>query len=296
MKVFLPLYITVAVVGTVAIYLWGPRFRRSSPAPVSPRVLVPQVGSAVVHSSSSSSSPSEAVEDLLPPAYYDIRPVAKGDSVTWGVTAQEARLYGPHGEGLARLKGGVFIRFVKWTHSPTKGDLVACTLVDEPTPAQPYCLLLKKDLLLLSGDRSKLAASQLGALKKFYSLRGEYLVRKKALLQKEASKNPFFSRYQTLYQKLTAHAERARVLEERRQKESISELERERLMDQLARMRQEEGKVRREYDGIRAKYNQWKKENQHLDSIRSDATLQAHQKAMSACAPLIPGLMRWGLE
>lgn len=284
MKLFWPVYLTVAIGGTVVIYMYAPRFR------LHPQQLVQQIGGASDDASRARAQVNTEEDSEMPPASYGVMIARRSDSPLWGITIQETSFYTEKGKRLGDVKGGAILLFKKEATS-SKGNVVACSFPESKAIYRDRIFLLqKKNILLFTGKYQDLPPSQLTALKDYYEARTNVRKYKEDLLVKLASKNPYFKEYQNRYKTYMSMISKATELEKKRQ-EAKTNVSKNQYLSQLEHLRLQEAQMKPKYEEIRMKYNDWKKMNSHMDEeIGNDKKLQSLQQDLRALGRKIPGL------
>lgn len=287
MRLFWPAYLTVAIGGTIAIYMIAPRFRLHSPKPVRQTESVSNTSAGVPGTAAEEHMDDEPGE--MPPVSHGVTIARASDSPEWGITIQEAAFYTLEGKGLGATNGGTLLSYQKIITS-SKGEMVACSFPESPVSKDRVYLLPKKNVLLFTGKYEDLSASQQNALQRYYQVRADVTKRKDELLVRLASENPFFKEYQNRYRVYMALIDRANDLEKKRQA-AKTDVKRNHLLRQSEQLRLEEVQIKSSYEKIREKYNQWKKENSKMDeTIKQDETLLSLRREMRTLGRKIPGL------
>lgn len=294
MRNFWSIYLLTAAAGTVAVYHWAPMARPYIPESLktllstfTPEPAVQPETPLLSPIPVAPTTTAKEEDDEMPPAMHGIFLARRGQEATWGITRQRASYYKLDGTRVGNVDSGVLFDFQS-KRSSSKGDMVVCVLHGDNIPATPF-LIGQPDILLFTGDRSKLSASQISDLKAYYSFSGQIAQRRKELLAASAQKNPFFEPYQAKYKTLMAHVEKAKALTAQRDK--ATDMQRMRISDQLHEMKQSEAKLRREYDEIHQKFKAWK--DQHAgDQAKpdDDPFIKQWTGQRNALISRIPGL------
>ena len=274
MKHFFPIYLTTAVVSTVLVYYYAPLFKRGTPEKTPDEQTD---ASETLPSSQTVAGPVQAAEP--PPAMSGVYIAKMNEPSNWGITTGSTSVYTPQGDRKGVVKGGEIFRFKKLVKS-SQGAMVLCVFLDLPTNRE--YLIKKRYALLFTGELDKLSQDQRGALKRYYSLRGEIAERKRTLLENEGKKNPYFESYQKLYKSYITLTEKAKRLNTA--SETKTGLQREAITEELRRMHVEEAALKKKYDAVRSKYNAWKADHPQdlgkgVDSDPELIRLRERQKA-----------------
>ena len=296
MRYFWPIYLITTAVGTAGVYVAAPLAR-----PYVPDALKGMMSAASVQQpleleticevatpSPVASVAQNADSDELFPAQHGIYLARRGEKPAWGITSQQTSYYLPGGTRVGHVEGGTLLEF-RSTHTSSKGNMVECVLLGEDMAASPM-LVKETDIRLFTGDYRKLSSNQLADLKMFYTLSGKIAQRKKELLQDSAQKNPHFTAYQTSYNALTKHTERAKELTVRR--DNAMDAERMRIGETLREMKVAEIKLRKDYDELHQKFRAWK--DQHageLATAESDTSIKQWAQQQTDLAQRVPGLV-----
>lgn len=326
---FWKVYVSVAVIGTVAIYYFAPLARpwlashiktkvfaspfNKQPRPAlvlktvasrSPRLPTDVIKPSVLAIESITSNvpvqpiaitvpaniPSKTNgENDLPPALNGIYLTRSGEMPGWGITHQRATIYTLDGDNKGYVSGGTLIDY-RATRTSSKGEMVECLTLGEQGQTTAPVLISIKELYLFTASYSKLSARQLSALKSFYALNEKIVLRKNEMLLEAGAKNPHFNSYQIAYKKLMAQIDNAKVLITQRDN-AKSSLEKMRFEDTLRTMKMDEGRLRSDYDKAHLAFLTWKQAHaQEMPKPENDPKVRAWAQEMNTLRILVPGL------
>ncbi len=226
-------------------------------------------------------------EEEMSPALNNIFLAGKNETPGWGVTHQRASVYKLDGSRAGHVAAGTLVRFRDFKKS-SKGSMVECVVILEGRRSDPV-LVSSKELRLFTGSFEKLSARQMDDLKKYYVLSGKVAERRNELLKIAAVKNPHFAQYEAAHKKLMSHIERANGLAA--QRDAATGLARMRLEDQLRVMKNEEGRLRSEYNAVHKQFREWKERN--ADAVvkpENDPQIMRFRGEMAALRASLPGL------
>jgi hypothetical protein len=296
MRYFWPVYLSVAVAGTAAIYFIAPRFRpaepgeaeKPEPVPVSVAKPLPPPVAQQPAAEAAAKPAAAGDDDFVSPAFSGIYIAKKGEASEWGIITKDCPSYTKDGSNIGQIRGGTLFAFKSFETS-SKGAMVLCSVIGPAGPSSNVCLVKKEFALLFTGDYHKLPASRLEALKKYYALRGSVAQKKSDLLVAEAEKNPFFTEYQARYKVYNALVEKAKAME--KEMNASTGMTREKLLADLAKLRQEETSVSQTYNAIRQKYNDWKSQHVNVEQlVERNPDIVKWRGEMDKLIDLIPGL------
>ena len=304
MKFFWPIYLSSLFIGTIGVYVAAPLARpyvsgilgkntsRPSPAgkadvPFAP-LAKPSLPSAAVPPQPAPPVTAPAEEsDETPPVLQGINLASRGDKPTWGVTHQRTSYYKTNGARLGHVPGGTLLAF-KETRPSSKGAMVACQLLTAASSNDVY-LVSSKDVCLFTGSYTQLTPRQIEALKTYYTLNGKISQRKIELLQDSASKNPFFTAYNTAYTVYMAQIDKAKELTV--QRDRATGADKSRFEDQLREMKMAETRLKSECEEEHLKFRTWKEQHaSELAKPENDPDVKKWTQEMGELRSRIAGL------
>ena len=232
-------------------------------------------------------SPAEDKQTWAPPR--GIQLVLRGDLVPmWGVVRKQTSRYRADGGWLGFVDAGALIDYRR-TVSSSKGPMAECLLGVTNGVLPARTLISLEALHLFTGSYTSLSKEQIRDLQTYYEVAGKIESRKNEMLQASAAKNPFFPAYQSSYQALAAHIERAK--EEVVRRDHAAGAEKVQAQERLFKMRMEERRLDIAFQEAEKKVKEWKKEHAgEWQSPDKDLDIKRWEKLRHTLAPSIPGL------
>lgn len=278
MKHFGMIYVTVAVVGTAAVFFGAPKFAK---------YRTPQAEPAVPVSPSSSKTQVKPPPREQPPSFYQIGMARLMTNATWGITRQETSFYSKTGDNRGKIPAGTAFR--KWSvHESSRGRMLAVTPY---VPGRRYSLtslVASVSTLLFTGNPDDLPAPQYAALTNYYALSGKIAARRTALQQAAASKSPYYADATKTYKRYQGFLEESRAIA--RKRDRASGPERTRLETILNERKTEEAKLTRSMKDANEKFKDWKEKNKALFEIEDDDRIETWREEMNNLRGRISGL------
>ncbi|MFA7175338.1 MAG: hypothetical protein WC340_18330 [Kiritimatiellia bacterium] len=306
MKKFWMIYASVAIAGSVGIYLAAPLAR-----PLMKRFVKREEEKIVVTNtfklaqetfnidgeeperqpSAKPGVPPVAVVEANdigdPPALLGIFRVSGREKPAWGVVHAKTSLYDGDGKRLGEVPAGIVV-YYKEARVSSKGTMAWCALLHKGKEEGPF-LIKRADLILFTGNYERLSVQQRATVEAYYKTKGAADERKKDLMHQLAVKNPHYIQYKTAYDIYMAHIDSSKALTAKRDK--AEGLVRFNLDDQLRRMKAEGAALQKNYDEIHLKYKGWKEAHAaSLPDPAKDQKINEHRSEMQRLSKLIPGL------
>ncbi len=307
MRFFWPIYLSVAVVGTLGVYVVAPLARpalqRAQPSlPSEPAMHMQGQSRAPAPASSASVSvaPVAAVprvttvapasvratdtDEELMPSLLGIFLAQSGERPGWGVTKQQTALFSTEGTRLSQTPGGTLFTYAG-AHTSSKGRLIAAFLQGQ----NKALLISQNDVLLFTGSFTNLSVRQRSDLQTYYQLNDKIIKRKQSLLQIAAEKNPLFPAYQAAHKRLMENIDAAKKLAA--QRDGMSDWVKTQTENKLRELKIENVRLRAEYDEIHTRFRAWKTTHaKELPMLDQDTEVRQWRQQMTTCCASIAGL------
>jgi hypothetical protein len=315
MRFFWPCYLSVAVIGTAAVYFGAPfarpfvsGLRRLPPQEEARSVIAAAVTAPEAREPGPAAEPGaaarEAERTTAPPP--PVRDAGSGEEAEetmpallgiflahpkerpgWGVTRQHTAVFTPDGARLREIPAGTLLEF-RGVRASSKGQMVECLLVQTDS-LSPLRLVSRADVFLFTGSHKSLSARQRADLQAYYERNGRIVRRKNELLQIAGAKNPHFTAYREAHAKLMENIDRARERAARRDR--LTGSEKLRLENQLRELKVSEARLRTEYDAVHARFRAWKTQHAgELPDPEKDPSVIAWRQEMDGHRASIAGL------
>lgn len=185
-------------------------------------------------------------------------PATSAPITHWGVAIRDAPLYSTAGKRLsATLPGGSLV-VQSGSGSSSRGDVALCHGWYDNQWQGPW-LIDTADLVRFEGDHSEISDSELAPLLRYGRLRAQIAARRDILTKGDVESNPHTSRLRQLKSEYDDAAARAAKLTA--QRDEATGAARNRMADELRRLKEEEGRMRREIEAATTRYNEWKNRN-----------------------------------
>jgi hypothetical protein len=298
-KSFWPTYLFLALAGSAAINFGVPKLRRDGlqprpgSAPASIRFIEPPPSATpqpaqpaeVVMEPELAPAPFDPARSSLPapstPAPGPNTPGARTSG--WGITTTQTTHYEPNGTRLGRLPGGTLIE-VKGSASSSLGNMTICRYRQNDFWTGPV-LVNPSQLAFFSGDMADLPAESLEALQRYFETKGLIETRKAELQRQQVDANPHAAPYRQAYEQLTAMQERAKILTAER--DNATDDARNRIIDELRRMKDEQSHLRDVYNQAQAQYRSWKAQHaaDRTADPSADPQIQAWERRLATLEP-----------
>ncbi|MBR4171050.1 MAG: hypothetical protein IKR48_05310 [Kiritimatiellae bacterium] len=290
MKFFWPVYLSVAVVGSAAIFFLAPKlgWQRESVAEQGPeRITVSaNLPTDVTRRTASGSDalPHVTGQDPISLGIFLARP---NQNPEWGITARETIRYSARGKNLGPIPAATIFRFHKKIKSEDGNQLVSCSII--PGNPSETSLVALASTRLFVGDPNRLSAKHRETMLAYYRLAGQIARRKEDLAREAAAKNPFFVAWSQARKNLRQHQAESRQLTAQRERASGDASMK--LTEKLQKRRYDQAALEQKERAAYAQYADWKKKHpEATPDAEKDPKVEALRKQMTALEPTITGL------
>jgi hypothetical protein len=285
-----------AVPPAPALYPDAPNARSSAPMPSLPApevVLAPEVAApdalTVPVGQPAESLP---VTPLSTPDASDGRAaVTEQRTGKWGVTTTQAACYSTKGSYLGPLAGGTIVA-VQGSTSSSRGSMTICRYQQGGGAWQGPVLVSDAHLRCFDGSTADLPAGSLDALQRYFETKGLIDSRTAELTRQQVDANPHAVPYRQAYEKLMALQARAKALTAER--DAATGMARERAIDELRQMKDDQSRLRQTFNQAQARYQDWKSQHAETRSANpaADQQIQAWERRLATLEPSVRNVLQ----
>jgi len=252
MKIFLPFYLVLLLAGTAAIDLYMPAFAADAQTPDIVVNVTPDIpnGQAKPDGVETPAVP-QINTRRLPPLPENLKP--SGRHQTWGLT--KTRLI----TAAYDLQGGTFLEYPNVNANPLGAFYFANGKWNGPVAVSA------DNVTLFGGTLDDAEREDLRVLQRYFFLRGQLdnpapvAAAAPNPIPENISANPHFEEYKAVTKEYLDFQERTKALTA--QRDAARGAARNKLIDELRVMQQDEAALVRKYNAVKRKYDDWKAKN-----------------------------------